>query len=79
MVCVGGSLCFIPDIFQKQSVMLGIEIAYFALRCASLFVGILLHDLSLALLLFSLSGVAVIAVQLIWYRSLITRYEKARS
>ncbi|MDE7338233.1 MAG: oligosaccharide flippase family protein, partial [Bacteroidales bacterium] len=79
MVCVGGSLCFIPDIFQKQSVMLGIEIAYFALRCASLFVGILLHDLSLALLLFSFSGVVVIAVQLIWYRSLITRYEKARS
>ena len=79
MVCVGGSLCFIPDIFQKQSVMLGIEITYFILRCASLFIGICLHDLSLALLLFSLSGVAVISVQLIWYRSLITRYEKTRS
>ena len=59
--------------------MLGIEIAYFTLRCASLFIGIRLHDLSLALLLFSLSGVVVIAVQLIWYRSLIARYEKARS
>lgn len=77
MVCVGGSLCFIPDIFQKQSMMLGIEIAYFILRCASLFIGVRLHDLSLALLLFSLSGVAVITFQLVWYRCVIARYEKS--
>lgn len=75
MVCVGSCISFISDLFQKQSTMLGIEIAYLILRTAGLCIGIALDRIDLSILLFSLSGALIIAVQLIWYRKLIIHYE----
>ena len=57
--------------------MLLVEIAYLALRTAGLLAGILYRDIRLAILLYSFSGVAVIAFQLLWYDRILSRYEKS--
>lgn len=77
MVCAGSCVSFIADIFQKQAIMLLVEIAYLALRTAGLLAGILCRDIRLAILLYSFSGVAVIAFQLLWYDRILSRYEKS--
>ena len=56
--------------------MLAVETAYLVLRAAGLAIGIALKDISLAIFLYSLSGVLVIAGQLLWYRKMIRDYEK---
>ena len=75
MVFAGGCLAFIPDVFGKQRVSLIIESVYIVLRLLALLVGIALSDFHLAILLFSIVGTVVIAAQLIWYCSLVKRYE----
>lgn len=77
MVCMGSCISFIADIFQKQAGMLLIEIAYLVLRTAGLLAGIFYRDIRLAILLYSLSGAAVIAFQLFWYDRILIRYERS--
>lgn len=76
MVCAGSCISFLSDLFQKQAGMLAVETAYLVLRAAGLAIGIALKDISLAIFLYSLSGVLVIAGQLLWYRKMIRDYEK---
>lgn len=75
MVCAGSCVSFLSDLFQKQALMLWVEVAYLGLRAAGLAVGIALRDIRMAILLYSLGGVLVIGFQLLCYRKWIKDYE----
>lgn len=73
-LALASSLNFIPDIFQRQGGMLIIEIIYLGLRVSGLLIGIYQNDMELAVLLYSMGGVLVFIVQLIWFKRIIDRY-----
>lgn len=74
---VGGCLNFISDLFQKQAFMLMVEIVYLILRIVALSIGILYHDIRLAILLYSLVSALVIAFQIVWFFIWTKRYENS--
>lgn len=76
MVVLNTSINFIPDVFGKQRVLLGMEISYFVLRVLSLWIGIHAQSIRLALVLFSASGVIVLLVELVWFFVLAHRHDK---
>ena len=76
MVFLNTSINFIPDIFGKQRILLGMEICYLIFRILSLLIGIQAESIILALKLFSISGVIVLLVELVWFMSLARKHDK---
>ncbi len=72
-------ICFLADVFGKQRTGLVFEVLLVLARAAGLMLGIWLHDFHLAILSYSLCSALVIAAQLVWYLSLVARYEKTLS
>lgn len=66
---------FLPLLFNRQRTAMILSISYFACRIAALAVGIWLQDFNLCILSFSLVGLLFMVITLIWYRSLVKRYE----
>lgn len=75
-VLLTGSLSFIPKIFFKQKTAMFIEFAYIILRIIVLAIGVLLGSFKIAIILFCGVSALVIALQLIWYFSLVKEYER---
>lgn len=72
-------ICFLSDVFGKQKIGLVFELALMIARASALGVGIWLQSFHIAVLAYSLGSALVIAGQLVWYRSLIVRYERTLS
>ena len=72
-------ICFLADVFGKQKIGLVFEILLVTARAAGLLLGIWKQDFHLAVLAYSLSSALVICAQLVWYLSLINRYERTLS
>ena len=72
-------ICFLADVFGKQKIGLFFEILLVTARAAGLLFGIWKQDFHLAVLAYSLSSALVICAQLVWYLSLIRRYERTLS
>ena len=72
-------ICFLADVFGKQKIGLVFEILLVAARAAGLLLGIWKQDFHMAVLAYSLSSALVICAQLVWYISLIRRYESTLS
>lgn len=75
MVCAGNSVSSLSDLFQKQALMLWVEVVYLMLRAAGLAIGIALKDIRLSMFLYSLGGVLIVSFQLLCYRKWIKDYE----
>ena len=72
-------ICFLADVFGKQKIGLMFEILLVSARALGLMLGIWQQDFHLAVLAYSLSSALVIGAQLVWYLSLIRRYERTLS
>ena len=72
-------ICFLADVFGKQKIGLFFEILLASVRALGLMIGIWQQDFHLAVLAYSLSSALVICLQLLWYLSLIYRYERTLS
>lgn len=72
----GGSLAFIPNVFNKQLKALVIDIIYLFLRMAALAVGVITDNIFLGIGLFSLTGFFVIGYAVIWYIGLVKQHDK---
>ena len=73
---MAGSTCFIADIFMKQKETLHIELILLIARLASLLYGIVTHDLHAAILGFCGVTFLVFTGQLVWFYSLVKKYER---
>lgn len=73
------SLVFLANVFSRQRTEFVFYIILLFLRVASMVAGIALHDFRLAILLFALSGAAIYLSLLIWYLTLVARYESGTS
>lgn len=72
-------ICFLADVFGKQKIGLVFEVLLVTARAAGLLLGIWKQDFHLAVLAYSLSSALVICAQLVWYLSLVRRYESTLS
>ena len=72
-------ICFLADVFAKQKEGLFFEILLVSARAAGLLFGIWKQDFHLAIAAYSLCSAVVICLQLLWYISLIRRYERTLS
>ncbi|MCQ2285698.1 MAG: oligosaccharide flippase family protein [Bacteroidales bacterium] len=77
-VLLTGSLSFIPKVFFKQKNAMLIEFGYILLRIIALCIGVAANDFVLAVALYGFVSAVVIALQLLWYFSLVNKYERAR-
>lgn len=73
VVTMSASLVFVPKVYFKQKTAMLIEFVYIFLRIAALCVGMWKHDLTLAILCFSIVSAIMVSIQLIWYFSLLKR------
>jgi lipopolysaccharide exporter len=71
------SLSFIAGVFNKQRSEFFFFIVLLLLRVAAMLFGIGQHDFKIAILFFSLAGVAVSLALLLWYFILVGKYEKS--
>ena len=70
-------ICFLSDLFRKQKIGLLLEILLVCARLAGMLVGIVTHSFYNAIIGYSLCSALIIAVQLVWYISLVARYERS--
>ncbi len=75
-VLFGGSLSFIPNLFNQQFKSMLADIAYIVIRLAALMTGVLTNNVYLGLFLFAISAVVVIGGLLLWYRKLVIDCDK---
>ncbi len=76
MSCMVAPICFLSDVFQKQRLGLYFEIALFVCRVLGVILGIILQCFSIAIIGYCIFSALVIFAQLLWYKSLISKYEK---
>lgn len=72
-----GSICFLSDVFAKQKTAMWMETVYTIVMALVLGVGIYLNDFMSAVSLFSWTRFAYLFVQLIWFVSLVRKYDKS--
>lgn len=77
-VFLTGPLSFISEVFGKQKLFLGIELAYLGLRIGAMMVGIWLNSFEWAVGLLSAVGTAVLLFQQGCYAVILRRYESSR-
>lgn len=73
---VCGSICFLSDVFAKQKIAMWMEATYVGLMALVLFVGVHLDDFGTAVSLYACLGFGYLLVQLLWFVSLIRRYQR---
>ena len=71
-------LAFISEVFGKQKLFLGIEIAYLGLRIGAMVIGIWMNSFEWAIILLSIAGTTVLIFQLCCYIRVVRRYESTR-
>ncbi|MBR5855626.1 MAG: oligosaccharide flippase family protein [Paludibacteraceae bacterium] len=76
LIFLNTSLSFLPDVFKKQHVYLCFEIAYIILRILILIIGIWTQSIRTTILLYSLVGTLVLAIELWWFISIALKYER---
>ncbi|MBO7146038.1 MAG: oligosaccharide flippase family protein [Salinivirgaceae bacterium] len=76
VICIGSSIAFIPDIFQKQRTSAIIEVIYLILRACALLTGILMNSFAIAIALYCAVGFCVVGYQIVWYLRIINQYER---
>jgi O-antigen/teichoic acid export membrane protein len=64
-------------VFKKQNKSLWMEVIYLVLRWLALFVGVYFMNFQLGILLFSMTGVLISMVFLVWIYSIIRKYENS--
>lgn len=69
-------IAFIPLVFEQQGKALWIEIINLLLRLAAIYIGVYYENFNLSILLFCLVGFVFLLILLIWYVSLIRKYEQ---
>lgn len=74
-VYLAGCVSFIPNLFKEQKGALIIETIHLILRFFALSYGAKTNDIKMALLLFSLSGVLMLSVTLVWYYFILRKEE----
>jgi O-antigen/teichoic acid export membrane protein len=72
---LAGPISFLPDVFKKQKQALEFELLILILRLAGIAAGIATGSFILAIACYSMAGFAVITLQLLWFRQLVTTYE----
>ena len=70
-------ISYLSDVFFQQKKGLFFEIFIVAMRLIGLGIGILRHDFQLAIIGFCTGSAVVIFLQLIWFLSLVRRYERS--
>lgn len=75
MTTLVGPICYLSDIFKKQKVGFLFEVLAFVLRIAGLTLGIWTGNFLTAIIGYSVGSFIAIFAQLIWYWSLIGKYE----
>ena len=75
MTTLVGPICYLSDIFKKQKVGFLFEVLAFILRIAGLTLGIWTGNFLTAIIGYSTGSFIAIFAQLIWYWSLIGKYE----
>ena len=78
MVFLSSPFAFIPAVFMKQRKALMIEITYCVARILAMATGVLLHNIYVALALFSATGVFFLGYALYWYKQLIVNFDTRR-
>ena len=68
-------MLFLPAVFSKQSIALWLEIGCLLVRLCVVCISIYFKDFDLGILLYSLTGCLFAGISLIWYITLIKRYE----
>jgi hypothetical protein len=66
----------LTDIFMKQSWWLTFEIIVIAMRLAGLGLGIFYGSIKIAIIGYCIASTIGYIIQIPWYKTLITRYEK---
>lgn len=72
-----GSICFLSDVFAKQKIAMWMEIGYVAALALTLFVGTRYGSFLTTISAYAWVGFAYLLIQLLWFISLIRRYQKA--
>ena len=72
---LAGPVSFLPDVFKKQKQALEFELLLLFLRLAGIAAGIATGSFILAIACYSMAGFAIITLQLLWFRQLVTNYE----
>ena len=65
------------DVFQQQKKSMVIELIYVLLRAAGLAAGIVMNDIKISILGYSIAGVIILSYLLLWYGKLVSTYEKS--
>jgi O-antigen/teichoic acid export membrane protein len=73
------SLMFIANVFSRQRTEFLVYIALFVLRIVAILVGLHYGDFRLAILLFAASGAVTSMALLVWYLSLVRKYENSET
>ena len=75
MMCLVMPWSFLPDVFLQQKYALALEIAHLILRVAAIGVGVAAQSIQVLLIGYSLCGVLVSLIQMIWFWNMLRRYE----
>lgn len=76
LVPVCGSICFLSDVFGKQQTAMWMEIGYVIAVCVALGLGIQSESFLTAISAYAWVGFGYLSVQLLWFLSLIYRYQR---
>ncbi len=76
LTAIVSPLSYIPDVFQKQKIGLAFEVILVSVRVIGLAIGIWAQNFTTAILCYSIGSAIVIFAQLLWFRSMVTQYEK---
>ena len=74
-----GTLCFLSDVFGKQKIALWMETGYVIAIGLAIGAGIYMNCFMGAISLFAWTRFAYLAIQLIWFLSLVRTYHKTLS
>ena len=76
LTAIVSPLSYIPDVFQKQKIGLAFEVILVSARVIGLVIGIWAQNFTMAIMCYSIGSAIVIFTQLLWFRSMVTQYEK---
>lgn len=71
-----GSICFLADVFAKQKTAMWLETAYVAAMAITLWLGTQFADFLTTISVYAWLGFGYLIIQLIWFISLIRRYQR---
>ena len=75
-VPICGSICFLSDVFTKQKTAMWMEISYVLVMTIALELGIQTGSFLISVSAYAWAGFGYMLIQLLWFSSLIYRYER---